>query len=175
MTSINHSNSVRRSGSISAASGRVKQLIAELDLKPHVEGGYFREYYRAGCQYPLGAGGRSCSTAIYYLLEGGSCSAFHRLDADEIWHFYEGSPLHLHLLGENGHTPLRLGAGACFSALVPAGTWIAAEPGEDSGYSLAGCTVAPGFEFEGFEIAERKDLLDKFPEQAELIERLTRP
>jgi len=124
-------------------------VIAALGLQRHPEGGHYRETFRD-------TGARAASTAIYYLLKRGERSHWHRIDAAEIWHFYLGAPLRL-LIAEPGQPlrDLRLGAdvlaGEELQAIVPKGAWQAASSFGD--YSLVGCTVAPGFEFSGFELA----------------------
>src|SRR5581483_9443153 len=124
----------------------------------------------------VGAGGafRSASTAIYFLLGVGEFSAFHRVAADEAWHHYLGDPLELHTIDATGeHVLVRLGkellAGERPQHVVPAGTWQAARVA-GSGFSLCGCTVAPGFDFADFEMPSRAELLARFPQHAELIE-----
>ncbi|MCY1531660.1 hypothetical protein D9M68_668930 [compost metagenome] len=123
---------------------------------------------------------RAASTAIYYLLCDGAWSTWHRIRADELWHFHAGSPLHVHVLAPGGgYQCLRLGntledAGAEFQAVVAAGSWFAAELAEPDGYALAGCTVAPGFEFSEFELADASELRRQYPGQADLIARLAR-
>ena len=129
-----------------------KAIIEALGMQPHPEGGYFVETFRDAPD-----GGRGHSTAIYYLLEAGDCSAWHRVtDAAEVWHYYAGAPLAL-TISSDGHdaASIRLGpnvaAGERPQAVVPAGQWQTAESlGE---YTLVGCTVAPGFAFEAFEMA----------------------
>ncbi len=127
-------------------------LIAALGLEPHPEGGHFRETFRD----PHMRDGRSCGTAIYYLLKAGEYSHWHRVDAAEIWHYYAGGPLAL-TISENGHdaTGFRLGtnfgAGERPQAAVPANAWQTAE--SLGAWTLVGCTVAPGFEFAHFEMA----------------------
>jgi len=161
---------------------RCEDLISRLNLEPHPEGGFFRETHRSPERVARASGGasRSAATAIYYLLAGGDRSTWHRIDAEEMWHFYEGDPLHVHVLLPHGELQtFRLGnalehEGADFQALVPAGAWFAAECAAPEGYSLAGCTVAPGFEFEAFEIAQADLLLKDWPQHEELIERLAR-
>jgi predicted cupin superfamily sugar epimerase len=120
-------------------------LIAQLQLQPHPEGGYFRETFRDG------KNGRAHSTAIYFLLKAGQMSRWHRVDAAEAWHFYRGAPLELRIgksvqiLGpeiEKGQQP---------QLIVPPKEWQAARSLGD--YTLVGCTVAPGFEFSKFEMA----------------------
>jgi predicted cupin superfamily sugar epimerase len=126
-------------------------IIHLLDLEPHPEGGHFRETFRD----PRGVDGRSVSTAIYFLLRRGERSHWHRVDAAEIWHWHAGAPLLLRLNDGAGTSTLRLGtdlqAGERPQGIVPAGAWQSAESlGE---WTLVGCTVAPGFEFAGFELA----------------------
>ena len=128
-------------------------VIEALGLEPHPEGGWYRESFRD----EDGAGGRAASTAIFYLLERGQRSAWHRVrDAAEVWHFYAGGPLRLSLAPPDG--PGRgqilgpdLFAGQSPQIVVPKGWWQAAEP--LGAWTLAGCTVAPGFEFAAFELA----------------------
>lgn len=156
-------------------------LIRRLDLLPHPEGGHYRETYRAADAVTRADGARrAASTAIYYLLSDGAWSTWHRIRSDELWHFHAGAPLHVHVLAPDGsYTRLRLGntladAEAEFQAVVPAGCWFAAELAEPGGYALTGCTVAPGFEFSEFELANAAELLRQYPAQADLIARLAR-
>jgi hypothetical protein len=127
-------------------------VIARLDLKPHPEGGHYRETFRDS---RLGADGRSASTAIYFLLARGERSHWHRIDAVEVWHHYAGSALALQITDRDGQRTLRLGpdlaAGEVPQAVVPALAWQAAESCGD--WTLVGCTVAPGFDFATFELA----------------------
>lgn len=129
-------------------------MIALLDLKPHPEGGHFRETFRDPRTVERG---RAASTAIYFLLRRGERSHWHCVDAVETWHWYAGSPLTLQISEGTGVTAIGLGgkldAGERLQAIVPAGFWQAAESRGD--WSLCGCTVAPGFEFSGFELAPR--------------------
>src|SRR6266568_9640821 len=125
-------------------------IIARLDLKPHPEGGHYRETFRdPRCD----GGGRSLSTAIYFLLAKGERSHWHRIDAVEVWHHYAGSALTLQIADGNGQRTVRLGPdlanGELPQAIVPAQAWQAAATTGD--WTLVGCTVAPGFEFAGFE------------------------
>jgi predicted cupin superfamily sugar epimerase len=127
-------------------------VIARLGLKPHPEGGHYRETFRD----PRAIEGRAASTAIYFLLARGERSHWHRIDATEIWHHYAGSALTLHIAGDSA-TPrtIRLGSGVAEGeapqAVVPAGAWQAARC--DGDWALVGCTVAPGFDFASFELA----------------------
>ena len=157
------------------------ELIRRLDLKPHPEGGFFSETYRsAGRVLRDGepAQTRSASTAIYYLLCDGAHSAWHRIQSDEVWHFYAGEPLHVHVLDENGALIThKLGNAlthpdAVFQAVVPAGLWFAAECADPATFALVGCTVAPGFEFSEFKLAEVDVLKARHPQHADFIEKL---
>ncbi len=129
-------------------------IIARLELKPHPEGGHFRETFRDAC---LDAEGRARSTAIYFLLARGERSHWHRIDAVEIWHYYAGHALTLQIADDTGRRSIRLGpdlaAGEVPQAIVPAHAWQAAESVGD--WTLLGCTVAPGFEFAEFELAPK--------------------
>ncbi len=165
--------------------------IERLRLERHPEGGWFRETYRSAETLPVAglpsrfSAPHPASTAIYFLLRGGEFSALHRLEADEVWHFYDGVPLTLHLIAPDGTTSrIRLGAGE-FQAVVVAGHWFGATLDEvdetrsgvhiPSGrFALVGCTVAPGFIFDDFELGDRATLLAQFPQHAALITRLTR-
>jgi predicted cupin superfamily sugar epimerase len=129
-------------------------IIARLGLKPHPEGGHFRETFR---DMRTDAAGRSASTAIYFLLARGERSHWHRIDAVEVWHFYAGSSLRLEIADADGQRSIRLGsdlaAGEVPQAIVPAQAWQAAESSGD--WTLVGCTVAPGFDFSKFELAPK--------------------
>ncbi len=156
-------------------------LIRRLDLLPHPEGGYYRETYRAADAVTRGDGARrSASTAIYYLLCDGAWSTWHRIRSDELWHFHAGDALLVHVLTPDGaYRCLRLGDAlkdpdAAFQAVVPAGSRFAAELADQASYALAGCTVAPGFEFSEFELADAAELQRLHPAQAGLIARLAR-
>ena len=129
-----------------------KQVIALLELKPHPEGGWFKETFRDDR-----GDGRAASTAIFYLLEEGQTSAWHRVqDAAEVWHHYAGAPMRLSLAEPEGVQSDRLlshqiAAGHSPQVVVPAGWWQSAQP--LGPWTLVGCTVAPGFEFSAFEMA----------------------
>ena len=124
-------------------------------------------------------GSRNISTSIYFLLEKGQFSAFHRIASDELWHFYSGGTLLIYEISHSGGLIThRLGAdaenGESFQTVVHAGNWFASVPAEDVDYSLVGCTVAPGFDFADFEMADRQALSRQYPAHAEIIRRLTR-
>lgn len=160
------------------------ELIRRLDLKPHPEGGFFSETYRSAQRVIRDKDGhgsaqtRSASTAIYYLLCDGAHSAWHRIKSDEVWHFYAGEPLNVHVLDQTGTLVThKLGnalthANVVFQAVVPAGLWFAAECADPATFSLVGCTVAPGFEFSEFELADIDALKARHARHAALIERL---
>ena len=159
--------------------------ITHLHLQPHPEGGYFKETYRSSENISAGeiptrfSGLRSFSTAIYYLLERGDFSAFHRIKSDECWHFYAGQTLLIHVIKEDGiYSCIQLGndieAGETFQFAVPAGAWFAVEPAAHCEFALAGCTVSPGFDFLDFEMADKRAMLNAFPEHHEIIGRLCR-
>jgi predicted cupin superfamily sugar epimerase len=130
----------------------VAAIVDRLGLVPHPEGGWYAETWRHRAR----AGGRGAGTAIYYLLATGQRSHWHRVDATEIWHFYAGAPLRLRIHEGDGPTrEVMLGAdvlgGQIPQAIVPDGAWQSAEP--TGPWVLVGCTVSPGFTFEGFDLA----------------------
>lgn len=138
----------------SVASLSADEIIALLKLEPHPEGGHFRETFRDGARQP--DGGRAASTAIYFLLRENEISLWHKVDAAEVWHFYTGAPLELGICTPAGNvTSVSLSpdlkAGHQLQCVVPANHWQQAR--SLGAYSLVGCTVAPGFEFSGFELA----------------------
>jgi predicted cupin superfamily sugar epimerase len=124
-------------------------------------------------------GERNFSTCIYFLLTSGLFSAFHRIIPDEAWHFYDGSPLILHMISSAGkYSRAVIGRniekGEVPQFVVPGGTWFAAEVALENSFSLLGCTVAPGFDFSDFEMGRKADLSASFPEHREIIEKLSR-
>ena len=144
-------------------------VVRRLGLSPHPEGGFYRETFRSPSLLRLPDGrARAASTAIYYLLPSGSHSAWHQVASDEVWHHYDGGALRLYVLGGGEH---RLDA-AHPQAVVPAGSWQAAEPEGEA--VLCGCTVAPGFDFADFRLGEVESLVQAFPDEAVLIRRLAR-
>ncbi len=181
-----------------------QHYIQSLNLQPHPEGGYFAETYRSAESIPQNAlpgrfgGVRAFGTAIYFLLESHHFSALHRIQADEIWHFYAGGPLEVFVINADATlTVIRLGndpaKGEVFQAVVRAGCWFGSKPAVDSAavrrsavdsadvdsaaestnFSLVGCTVAPGFDFADFELADRTALLAAYPQHRAVIETLT--
>jgi|SRR5579863_3013708 len=159
--------------------------IEKLQLEPHPEGGYFRQTYKASLQLAKAAlpagftGTRPASTAIYFLLEKDNFSAFHRLLSDELWHFYVGAPVTVHVIDREGkYSAVSLGsdseAGQALQAVVRAGCWFASHVADWKSFALVACTVTPGFDFDDFEIAKRQELVRKYPQHKSLIDRLTR-
>lgn len=159
--------------------------VVKLQLEPHPEGGYYRETYRSDVTISQGAlpagfaGPRAAATAIYFLVESENFSAFHRLRSDELWHYYAGSPLLVHMIDSAGaYSSLILGndpdAGQVPQAVVPAGYWFASHVADWKSWALVGCTVSPGFDFEDFEIGQRAELIEQYPQHQKVIHRLTR-
>jgi hypothetical protein len=161
-----------------------QEWIETLGLKPHPEGGFYRETYRSN---RLLGGKTPVSTAIYFLLRKGDISAFHRIGSDELWHLYAVTPLTRlrvwRLTPEGSLGTFLLGTeparNEVFQDFVPAGDWFASEvevldgSDEESAYALVGCTVSPGFLFADFELADGAVLARKWPEHAELVRRLS--
>jgi hypothetical protein len=159
--------------------------VEKYNMQSHPEGGYFAETYRSSETIGKDAlpnrfsGDRSYATGIYFLLEGHHFSAFHRIQSDEMWHFYAGNPLSVYYIDFEGNIQIiKLGNnpdnGEVFQAVVPAGVWFGSKPSELNGYSLVGCTVAPAFDFADFELADRATLIEEFPQHRAIIELLTR-
>jgi len=157
----------------------------KLQLISHIEGGAFHEVYRSPLVLPQSAlspehkGDRNASTSIYFLLEYGEFSAFHRIASDELWHFYDGTTLSIYEIKQNGElTKHLLGKdienGESLQVLIPAASWFASRVETENSFALCGCTVAPGFDFTDFELANREKLQKQFPQYKELIESLTR-
>jgi predicted cupin superfamily sugar epimerase len=162
-----------------------KEYIKSLGLLPHPEGGYFKEIHRSEGvvsqpNLPLRySGGRAYSTSIYYLLEGNDFSSMHRLDSDEQWFHIDGSALTIHSITPDGtYVQQRIGKdlanGESPHAVVVHGSWFGGTVDKKDSYSLVGCVVAPGFDFDDFELARREDLLRSFPAHRAVIETLTR-
>lgn len=150
-----------------------KQIIEALDLSPHPEGGYYRETYRSKQKIILPDGSeRMAGTGIYFLLTEGELSDWHRVRSDELWHFYHGDSLALEIISHRGEfRQLRLGNdfsdGVALQQLVPQNCWQRAY--STGRYSLVGCTVSPGFEFEDFEMIKASELAQQFPDIADSI------
>ncbi len=160
--------------------------IDHLNLASHPEGGYFKETYRSdeiidGNNLParFGGGARNYSTAIYYLIESSKNSKLHKIKSDELWHFYHGEPLDIFILDPNSarFEVLTLGSnmeeGQHLQLVVPKNCWFGAKVKSEEGYALVGCTVAPGFDFLDFELADRNILINTYPQLKQEISALT--
>ena len=159
-----------------------EQWIEELELLSHPEGGYYKETYRSADKLELNAiypdrfGNRSLSTGIYFLLDSKNFSAFHRIKSDEMWHFYDGDPLLIHMIDNMGtYSKQLIGKdiknGEKLQFVVKGGVWFASEVISGGTFSLVGCTVSYGFDFQDFELADHR-LVDISPQNRLLIERL---
>lgn len=174
----------------------VRHIIDKLNLTEHIEGGYFKETYRSNimvtyeshtiCDNKIHSNTNVSSqpirplyTLIYYLLVNDQFSAFHKVRNDEIWHFYKGSSVTIYILDESNST-LKIKLGNDFDGdnylhyLIKGNTWFGAELNDKSSYALMGCTVSPGFDFNDFELGRKIELLQKYPQHKEIIQRLTR-
>ena len=163
---------------------KAELYIKSLELIKHPEGGWYVEVYRSKEiirkehlpeRY---TGDRTYSTSIYYLLKGGEFSAFHRIKSDELWHFYDGDAVRIHIIEKAGdYSAVRLGRnieqGEVLQFTVPHSTWFAAEVEKQGSFALLGCTVSPGFDFEDFEIGKREELCRLYPLLKKTIIKLT--
>jgi predicted cupin superfamily sugar epimerase len=162
----------------------IDKLVIDLNLTPHPEGGFYREIFRSEGIFPVSddsafPSGRNYSTAIYFLLTDGNFSALHRIRSDETWHYYNGDPtLVVEITPEGKLIQTVLGPyidqGQVFQYTVKAGHWFGSMVANNGTYSLTGCTVAPGFDFRDFEMADRHQITKEFIEHADLIRRFTR-
>jgi hypothetical protein len=154
-------------------------VIRLLDLRPHpVEGGFFRETYRAAAAVPAHGGTRSASTAIYYLLKPGHVSELHVLPGDEVFHFYLGAPVTMLQLwpdgtGERVVLGSDVAAGQAPQVVVPGGVWQGTRLAGADGFALLGCTVAPGFDYADYTGGARAELTARWPAFADEIRTLT--
>jgi predicted cupin superfamily sugar epimerase len=154
-------------------------IIEQLQLQPHPEGGFYKETYRAGFSISSPDNKqRNISTAIYYLLQDADKSHFHRIKSDECWFFHEGQPLEILTIQDGQLVTITLGKnlheGETLQAVIPAGIWFAARVKSGTGFGLVSCTVAPGFDFADFEMAERAHLSSSYPGLTEIIIQFTR-
>ena len=159
--------------------------IEKLGMESHVEGGAFAEIYRSPVLQkketlpPSFNGDRNIATAIYFLLQKGQFSAFHRIASDELWHFYTGDPIEIFELNKAGELVKHLLGNdpemeQSFVRIIPAGSWFASRVIDRGNFGLAGCTVSPGFDFDDFELADANTLSLEFPAHRLLIESLCR-
>jgi predicted cupin superfamily sugar epimerase len=163
----------------------VEKLIKQFGLQSHPEGGWYKQTYKSNEFISATAlperfnDDRVFSTAIYFLLEKGNFSAFHKIKSDECWHFYTGDPLNIYTIDQPGELKvITLGNNfneeETFQYVVPANCWFASRPAPGSEYCLVGCTVAPGFEFEDFELADKTTLSAMHPRHTNIIAELCR-
>ncbi len=159
-------------------------LIEKFALVSHPEGGYYKETYRASGNISDSvflekySGSRDFSTSIYFLLNAKDVSKFHRLKSDELWFFHLGSAVRIHVIGKNGeyHNILLgddINAKENLQAVIPGGCWFGAEMVDKTSFSFMSCVVSPGFDFNDFELATRKELISEYPQYSDIIKRLT--
>jgi predicted cupin superfamily sugar epimerase len=158
-----------------------KFWIKKLKLQKHPEGGYFTRTYVSdkNINLPGYDGFRSTCTAIYYMLTGNQFASFHTIKSDEIWHFYSGSSLTLHMINSNSKMEqIQVGPnydrGERFQVIIKSGCWFAATLNDKKSYSLVGCTVSPGFDYRDWRLGDRKKLLKMYPQYEKLIKKYTR-
>ena len=160
-------------------------LVKKYEMLPHPEGGWYKETYRSNEQINGNtlperfSESRSFSTAIYFLMESGNFSGFHRIKSDECWHFYAGQTLLVYVINNAGNLDIiklgnKIELGECFQYVVPANCWFASRPANESEFSFVGCTVAPGFDFADFELAVADNLSLQFPQHKSIIDSLCR-
>jgi predicted cupin superfamily sugar epimerase len=159
----------------------INYWVEKLALLPHPEGGFYKETYRSPVEANFAGfdGSRNAVTGIYFLLTKDNFSAFHKIESDEMWHFYAGDSLEIYRFSPQGdleiiNLGLDLEQGEVPQAVVPKDCWFASRVKSGGDYALVGCTVAPGFDFQDFELANRADLLKLYPQFTEIIEQLTR-
>jgi predicted cupin superfamily sugar epimerase len=156
----------------------IQEIIKQLDMQPHPEGGYYKETYRSMDLCLNGT--RSLKTVIYFLLRSEDVSHFHRIKSDEMWYYHAGSPLIVHSIDEQGnYKEQKVGInfldGEIPQYLVPKNTIFGSSVLEKNSYSLVSCSVSPGFEFEDFELFKQSELLKQYPSHSEIITKLTLP
>jgi len=158
---------------------KASHYIQQLQLHPHPEGGFYKETYRAETLVEVDSfqGTRNVSTAIYFLLEGKHKSHFHTIKSDELWFYHDGATLEIFVLEQTGLKVILLGknavAGEVLQAVIPAHVWFASKVKNNEGFVLVSCTVSPGFSFEDFKMAKKKELQKEFPFAIEVIEEMT--
>jgi len=162
-----------------------QQLIKQYGLQPHPEGGWYKETYKSSEYIPAASlperfnGSRLFSTAIYFMLQQNDFSAFHRIKSDECWHFYAGDALDIYVIRQDGTLQIislgnNISNGQLFQYIVPANCWFASKLAAGSNWCLAGCTVAPGFDFTDFELADASALSVLYPQYENIIRQLCR-
>jgi len=164
---------------------KIEELVSQLNLEPHPEGGFFRETYRSNSLVPntvLGEsyeGDRNYGTGIYFLLTADTFSAFHQIEQDELWFFHQGDPIELHVVSPGGkHEKFIIGNdlknGESPQVVVPGKSWFAARVEGSGAYALVSCTVSPGFDFRDFVLPSCQELCKMYPQHEKLITQFTR-
>ena len=162
-----------------------EEIIKKFNLLPHPEGGYFAEIYRSEEVIKKEDlperynSSRNFGTSIYFMIDGKNVSNFHRLKSDEFWYFHSGSAIEIHIIYENGSYKIEnlgnsISENETPSVLLPKGCWFGAKLKNQESYGFVSCAVFPGFDFSDFELAERKNLLEKFPQHKDIILELTK-
>ncbi len=154
----------------------VQTIVSALSMQPHPEGGYYSEVYRSPVEIP--GKERQLMTSIYFLLTSDNVSNFHRIKSDELWFHHAGSPITVHILNQDkGHIKINVGSdvlnGEHPQALVNGGEIFGSSVDIENSYALVSCVVAPGFDFQDFELFNRAELIEQFPNHEEIITRLT--
>lgn len=154
---------------------RVKELIEKYKLQPHPEGGFYSETYRSSDMVETKNGRRNLMTVIYFLLTSADISRFHVIESDELWFHHEGSDLTIHILKASGYEKKLLGKSHCSAQpqhMVQKRNIFGSTLDTPGSYALVSCVVAPGFDFNDFKLVSKKELLEKYPDYCEIIERL---
>ena len=153
----------------------IQRLVDQLQLQPHIEGGFYRETYRSKESINNAQGQiRHLSTLIYFLLPSGRYSKFHKIASDEIWLYQQGAPVAIHLLLEDGTHKIEvlgqdINNGEQLQVIIPAGTLFGAEVVGENTFALSACMVSPGFDFADFQLMEKDELIEMFPQHTSII------
>jgi predicted cupin superfamily sugar epimerase len=156
----------------------IQRLVDQLQLQPHIEGGFYRETYRSKESINNAQGQeRHLSTLIYFLLPSGRYSKFHKIASDEIWLYQQGAPVAIHLLLEDGTHKIEvlgqdISNGQQLQVIIPAGTLFGAEVVGENTFALSACMVSPGFDFADFQLLEKDELIKMFPQHTSIINHL---
>lgn len=156
----------------------IQRLVDQLQLQPHIEGGFYRETYRSKESINNAQGQeRHLSTLIYFLLPSGRYSKFHKIASDEIWLYQQGAPVAIHLLLEDGTHKIEvlgqeINNGQQLQVIIPAGTLFGAEVVGENTFALSACMVSPGFDFADFQLLEKDELIEMFPQHASIIKHI---
>ncbi len=153
-----------------------KEWVSKLELEPHPEGGFYKRIYASDHKIQTTSGERSVVTSIHYLLEGHDYSAWHRIKSDELWYFHGGEALTIHMLHPTGQLVSKTLNSENLMQAVPANAWFCSELAEpkETNFVLVSCVVAPGFDFEDFEMGDAEDLVSLYPQHRDMICRLCR-